>query len=450
MSSDDDYDDSSSDDTEKESVSEEAEDDEEEIDDDEDEVENDADETLGGTTTEVSMMQVDDENAETIEKILKERQGIPGATGPTTTVYNMEEKGDPNAGFRNKKPDELERQFLIKWVGWSHLHNTWESEKSLKQMNAKGMKKLDHYIRKQLDNALANRYADKEYMEYLACEEEMGDELLDEYRKVERVIAHQFSRDKNSSGEKLVEYYIKWSCLPYSECEKLVEYYIKWSCLPYSECTWEDEGLIKQKYGHKIEQYFERINSKTLPNKTNSKMLLRKRPKFQKLEYMPDFLKPIDNPEMELRDYQLEGLNWLLNAYCKENSCILADEMGLAWQREFELWAPKLNSVIYMGDASSREQIRQYELIFPNSKKIKINALLTTYELLLKDKSFLSGFDWSCLVIDEAHRLKNNESLLYQCLRNFNTGHRLLITGTPLQNSLKELWALLHFIMPEK
>uniref|UniRef100_A0AC34Q8P8 Helicase ATP-binding domain-containing protein n=1 Tax=Panagrolaimus sp. JU765 TaxID=591449 RepID=A0AC34Q8P8_9BILA len=121
-----------------------------------------------------------------------------------------------------------------------------------------------------------------------------------------------------------------------------------------------------------------------------------------------------------------------------------------AWQREFELWAPKLNSVIYMGDASSREQIRQYELIFPNSKKIKINALLTTYELLLKDKSFLSGFDWSCLVIDEAHRLKNNESLLYQCLRNFNTGHRLLITGTPLQNSLKELWALLHFIMPEK
>lgn len=119
-------------------------------------------------------------------------------------------------------------------------------------MNSRGMKKLDHYVRKQLDNALANRYADKEYMEYLACEEEMGDELLDEYRNVERVIAHQLSREKNTAGEKLVEYYIKWSCLP------------------YSECTWEDEGLIKQKYGKKIDQYYERINSKTLPNKTNS------------------------------------------------------------------------------------------------------------------------------------------------------------------------------------
>uniref|UniRef100_A0AC34GFY1 Chromodomain helicase DNA binding protein 1 n=1 Tax=Panagrolaimus sp. ES5 TaxID=591445 RepID=A0AC34GFY1_9BILA len=84
-----------------------------------------------------------------------------------------------------------------------------------------------------------------------------------------------------------------------------------------------------------------------------------------------------------------------------------------------------------------------------NSRKIKVNALLTTYEILLKDKAFLSGFDWAALMVDEAHRLKNDESLLYQCLRNFSTAHRLLITGTPLQNSLKELWALLHFIMPD-
>ena len=416
-------------------------------------------------TEDVSMAAVDDSNSEMIEKIMKERQGLPGATGSTTTVYNVEEKGDPNAGASERRPEELERQFLIKWVNWSHLHNTWESEKSLKNMNARGMKKLDRYIKKQLETAYERRYADKEYMEYLACEEEMGDELMEEYRTVERVIAHQVSREKNQFGEKMMEYYVKWSCLP------------------YSECTWEDEGLIKQKYWKHIEKYYDRINSKNLPNKVNPGMFTKKRPKFQKLEKMPDFLRPRDNPELELRDYQLEGLNWLLSAWCRENSCILADEMGLgktiqtitflsslfhlydvhgpflvvvplstmtAWQRESELWAPDLNSVVYMGDASSREQIRQYELVFPNSKKIKINALLTTYEILLKDKSFLSGFDWAALVIDEAHRLKNNESLLYQCLRTFNTGHRLLITGTPLQNSLKELWALLHFIMPEK
>lgn len=62
----------------------------------------------------------------------------------------------------------------------------------------------------------------------------------------------------------------------------------------------------------------------------------------------------------------------------------------------------------------------------------------------------LGTINWCCLVVDEAHRLKNDDSLLYKALMDFNTNHRVLITGTPLQNSLKELWALLHFIMPER
>lgn len=86
----------------------------------------------------------------------------------------------------------------------------------------------------------------------------------------------------------------------------------------------------------------------------------------------------------------------------------------------------------------------------PGNKRMKINACLTTYEILLKDKPFLGSFQWAALLVDEAHRLKNDESLLYKSLSTFDTNHRMLITGTPLQNSLKELWALLHFIMPEK
>lgn len=65
-------------------------------------------------------------------------------------------------------------------------------------------------------------------------------------------------------------------------------------------------------------------------------------------------------------------------------------------------------------------------------------------------KSFLGGLNWAFIGVDEAHRLKNDDSLLYKTLIDFKSNHRLLITGTPLQNSLKELWSLLHFIMPEK
>lgn len=69
---------------------------------------------------------------------------------------------------------------------------------------------------------------------------------------------------------------------------------------------------------------------------------------------------------------------------------------------------------------------------------------------MLKDSLLLNSLSWAVLMVDEAHRLKNDDSLLYKALQGFDTNHRLLITGTPLQNSLKELWALLHFIMPEK
>jgi chromodomain-helicase-DNA-binding protein 1 len=65
-------------------------------------------------------------------------------------------------------------------------------------------------------------------------------------------------------------------------------------------------------------------------------------------------------------------------------------------------------------------------------------------------QSFLGNIPWAFLGVDEAHRLKNDDSLLYRSLKDFQTNHRILVTGTPLQNSLKELWSLLHFIMPSK
>lgn len=155
----------------------------------------------------------------------------------------------------------------------------------------------------------------------------------------------------------------------------------------------------------------------------------------------------------------------MAKSWCEKNSVILADEMGLgktiqsivflsylfhvqkvygpfllvvplstimAWHRELAKWAPMMNTVVYVGSRQSREEIRTYE--FYNEKgRPKFNVLLTTYEKVVNDLGDLESIRWSVLAADEAHRLKNQNSRIYQCLSELNHDYRLLITGTPLQ-----------------
>ncbi|XP_040511177.1 chromodomain-helicase-DNA-binding protein 1 isoform X4 [Gallus gallus] len=400
--------------------------------------------------------QPEEDEFETIEKFMDSRIGRKGATGAATTIYAIEADGDPNTGFeKSKEPGEI--QYLIKWKGWSHIHNTWESEETLKQQNVKGMKKLDNYKKKCQETKRWLKNASPEDVEYYNCQQEFTDDLHKQYQVVERIIAH--SNQKSAAG--------------------YPDYYCKWQGLPYSECSWEDGALIAKKFQACIDEYFSRNQSKTTPFKDCK--ILKQRPRFVALKKQPSYIGGRDC--LELRDYQLNGLNWLAHSWCKGNSCILADEMGLgktiqtisflnylfhehelygpfllvvplstltSWQREIQTWAPQMNAVVYLGDITSRNMIRTHEWMHPQTKRLKFNILLTTYEILLKDKSFLGGLNWVFIGIDEAHRLKNDDSLLYKTLIDFKSNHRLLITGTPLQNSLKELWSLLHFIMPEK
>ncbi|KAK2506826.1 hypothetical protein MC885_007323 [Smutsia gigantea] len=400
--------------------------------------------------------QPEEEEFETIERFMDCRIGRKGATGAATTIYAVEADGDPNAGFeKNKEPGEI--QYLIKWKGWSHIHNTWETEESLKQQNVRGMKKLDNYKKKDQETKRWLKNASPEDVEYYNCQQELTDDLHKQYQIVERIIAH--SNQKSAAG--------------------YPDYYCKWQGLPYSECSWEDGALISKKFQACIDDYFSRNQSKTTPFKDCK--VLKQRPRFVALKKQPSYTGGHEG--LELRDYQLNGLNWLAHSWCKGNSCILADEMGLgktiqtisflnylfhehqlygpfllvvplstltSWQREIQTWASQMNAVVYLGDINSRNMIRTHEWMHPQTKRLKFNILLTTYEILLKDKAFLGGLNWAFIGIDEAHRLKNDDSLLYKTLIDFKSNHRLLITGTPLQNSLKELWSLLHFIMPEK
>uniref|UniRef100_A0A3P8TG81 Chromodomain helicase DNA binding protein 2 n=1 Tax=Amphiprion percula TaxID=161767 RepID=A0A3P8TG81_AMPPE len=410
-----------------------------------------------------------DDDSETIEKVMDTRTGKKGATGATTTVYAVEENGDPSEGF-DPENDEGETQYLIKWKGWSYIHNTWESMDSLTQQKVKGLKKLDNFKKKNDELNSWLRKASPEDVEFHNCQQELTADLNKQFQIVERIIATKTGKTPGSSDFPSHSHKTPSSNEP--------EYLCKWMGLPYSECSWEDGALVRKKFQHCIDSFTNRNSSKTVPSKECK--VLKQRPRFVALKKQPSY---IGDENLQLRDYQLDGLNWLAHSWCRCNSVILADEMGLgktiqtisflsylfhqhqlygpfllvvplstltSWQREFDTWAPDMNVVVYLGDVMSRKTIRDYEWVNHQTKRIRFNALLTTYEILLKDKGVLGNINWAFLGVDEAHRLKNDDSLLYKTLMEFRSNHRLLITGTPLQNSLKELWSLLHFLMPDK
>lgn len=109
-----------------------------------------------------------------------------------TTVYYIEEHGDPNEGCDPKDEETTEPQYLIKWKGWSHIHNTWESEKSLNEQKVKGLKKLENYIKKEADLSWWRQQAGPEDIDYFECQAELQQELVKTYNFVERIIGNYF------------------------------------------------------------------------------------------------------------------------------------------------------------------------------------------------------------------------------------------------------------------
>ena len=179
----------------------------------------------------------------------------------------------------------------------------------------------------------------------------------------------------------------------------------------------------------------------------------------------------------KLRDYQIQGLNWLISLHSNGLAGILADEMGLGktlqtvsflgylrylekipgpflviapkstlnnWLREINRWTPEVEAFILQGDKEERANLIETRLLYCN-----FDVVIASYEIIIREKASFRKFDWQYIIIDEAHRIKNEESLLSQVLREFTSRNRLLLTGTPLQNNLHELWALLNFLLPD-
>ena len=124
---------------------------------------------------------------------------------------------------------------------------------------------------------------------------------------------------------------------------------------------------------------------------------------------------------------------------------VLVPKSTLAnWMNEFKKWCPTLRAVCLIGDQKTRNKFIR-DTMMPG----EWDVVVTSYEMILCEKSVFKKFQWKYMVIDEAHRIKNEESKLSLVVREIKTSHRLLLTGTPLQNNLHELWALLNFLLPD-
>uniref|UniRef100_A0A8K9UJ19 Chromodomain helicase DNA binding protein 6 n=1 Tax=Oncorhynchus mykiss TaxID=8022 RepID=A0A8K9UJ19_ONCMY len=254
--------------------------------------------------------------------------------------------------------------------------------------------------------------------------------------------------------------------------EEVTHYLVKWCSLSYEEATWELQEDVDPV---KIRE-FEEI--KRIPE---FKFVERPQPdKWQKLDKSKDY-----RNGNQLREYQLEGMNWLLFNWYNRKNCILADEMGLGktiqsitflfemfsmglrgpfliiaplstitnWEREFRTWT-EINVIVYHGSQISRQMIHQYEMYHKDQQGnvvlggYKFHGVITTFEMIMADCPELKKIHWRCVVIDEAHRLKNRNCKLLEGLKLMNLEHKVLLTGTPLQNSVEELFSLLNFLEP--
>lgn len=179
-----------------------------------------------------------------------------------------------------------------------------------------------------------------------------------------------------------------------------------------------------------------------------------------------------------LREYQHYGLDWLAGLYANRTNGILADEMGLGktiqtiallahlacvhevwgphliivptsvmlnWEMEFKKWCPGFKILTYYGTQEERKRKRQG---WTNDDVW--NVCITSYQIVLQDNQVFRRRRWHYMILDEAHNIKNFKSQRWQTLLGFNTHSRLLLTGTPLQNNLTELWSLLFFLMPSE
>lgn len=380
----------------------------------------------------------DDEGKEKIDRVLAVREISRQDLDKDGNVSHS--KLDQHLHLLHSNKDEIVTQFLIKPENTSYMRAEWIDYDDIEErFGLTGAAKVDRF------------YARKDEIEE-ENEKNFGGEPFDPaYLEIERIIG----RSVFDGAEKFL---------------------VKWKELAYSEATWESPELLDNQSA--IDDYWRNnripkampLEEKALPAPAKA------------AEWYSE--SPVFKGGNKLRDYQLDGVNWLIKNFHVKQSSILADEMGLGktvqavaylnylfseenmkgpflvvvplstiehWMREAREWT-EMNTVLYYEPVNgkvNRAIIREYDFYYPGTTKTKFHTIVTTYETLLADIDELETIHWEQIVIDEGHKLKNKNSKIVKTLSRLNVSRRLLLTGTPIQNNTHELWTLLNYIEPE-
>ncbi|KAI1802182.1 PHD/FYVE-zinc-finger like domain-containing protein [Daldinia bambusicola] len=368
---------------------------------------------------------------------------------------------DQDAYVEGQRADEFtedELEYLVKWEGRSHIHNTWMPGAWVHGIAAPPMRAAFH------------RREENEFPK-MATESAVREEWV----LIDVILNVRYKRGSTASSKEE----------DLNRISDIQEVFVKFQGLSYEEAVWDEPPPRDSEtlWAAFTAAYDEFLNGKYFPPARDRGMRERIS-NYRSLDFQTSCELKSQPPGLKegriLMPYQMEGVNWLLYNFHQQQNVILADEMGLGktiqivsfisslvqdqpkcwpflivvpnatcpnWRRELKDWSPGLRVVTYHGGKVSQDLAYRHEL-FPDGVRdgMKAHVVIMSYEAASSVKTTFQTVKWAGLIVDEGQRLKNEETQLYRTLTDMNIPCRILLTGTPLQNNKKELFTLLQFI----
>ena len=341
-------------------------------------------------------------------------------------VYCRRRDGRTIRAGEEEEDDDAALEFCVKWEGVSYRRCSWESAETL-------AKEAPHKLKTFLRRHRAVEAQDAPYPKM--------------YDVVDRVVAHREGAEEGST-----------------------EFLVKWCGLGYAAATWETSESLEESDVDvaQVARYWRFAR----PESYERTEMPRGKP-----------TPPAFKNQMSLREYQVTSFEWMINNYCRGRNVILGDEMGLGktaqcisvmeyvrtnllrrrqpmcvvaplttlghWKREVEKWTD-MNVVVFDGSAADREVCAEHEFYVQGTRRVKFDVMLVSFENVRKNVEMFERFSWAVCVVDEAHKLKDVNSQTTLSVTSLRYDWLLLLTGTPIQNNIKELYGMLHILDPRQ